>query len=544
MKVRKLVLKKFKRFDDLTIDLGPMPPRIVALVGPNGCGKSTVFDAFEEKLKDVKGVNRASLDASFFLKSMYSRDAGQRGNTYQKHVAITIEFAGGDQQITKKSFHVRSPYRFTSRLKVDSIAAQPSVLDDPSRPGSSVEIDSRLQENFARLHGSMVAAFWKGEKTGPEVRQELVGRVNDALANVLDVRITDLGDVTQGKGQLYFEKGEATNFPYEILSSGEKEVVDLVIDLIIRAPEYDQTVYCIDEPELHLNTAIQRKLLKEIEKLLPAGCQLWVSTHSIGFLRALQDDLADKCAVLDFSEKDYFVGAHTIKPMDPTRANWQRIFATALDDLVGLIAPERIVYCEGRAEPTPAGEEQGLDAIVYNEAFGKDHADTLFISSGGTNEVKSNGSLAVKVLSKAFSGVELLLLHDRDTRTNAERTTWLANSSHHRMLARREIENYLFDYEVLHAYAQSKARTTDKAAYDTIVTDVRMQDLKAGQTTANLKALCGEPQMTNAAFKKALAPFITGTAAYTELETAVFNVIPPTTPAALAPPPTGIGGAP
>ena len=44
MKIKNLHLKKYKRFSDLTIDLGESPKRIVALVGPNGCGKSSVFD--------------------------------------------------------------------------------------------------------------------------------------------------------------------------------------------------------------------------------------------------------------------------------------------------------------------------------------------------------------------------------------------------------------------------------------------------------------------------------------------------------------------
>ena len=45
MKIKKMHLMKYKRFSDLTIDLGDNPKRIVALVGPNGCGKSSVFDA-------------------------------------------------------------------------------------------------------------------------------------------------------------------------------------------------------------------------------------------------------------------------------------------------------------------------------------------------------------------------------------------------------------------------------------------------------------------------------------------------------------------
>lgn len=540
MKVKRLVLKGFKRFDHLTVDLGDAPARVVALVGPNGCGKSSIFDAFEEKLKDIKGAQQQE-PPSFFSKYFFHTDESLRSLQYDKNQAISLVLNDGSTTLTKKAFHIRSAYRFTSKLDVQSIKAQPDILDDNRRPHSSVALDNRLQENYERLIGIAYSEFEQGTKTGEQVRAELLGKINEVLREVLDVRVSSMGNVIQKKGQLYFEKEDAKDFPYQNLSSGEKEVIDIVVDLVVRAPEFDATIYCIDEPELHLNTAIQRRLLVAIERIIPPNCQLWVATHSIGFLRALQDELSGKCAVLDFSEKNYFKGQHTIKPIEPTRAHWQRIFATALDDLVGLIAPERIIYCEGRAEPTAGGGEQGLDALVYNEAFGKAYPETLFISSGGTTEVKANGSLALKILNKAFSGVELLLLHDRDTRTEADRTAWLAKAPHHRMVARREVENYLFDFDVLRAYCAAKSRTIERTAYDAIVTDVKMQDLKAGQTTATLKNLCGEPQMSNAAFKEALGPYLRGTAAYAELETAIFAATFPATtgPAAVTPVPSG-----
>ncbi|PYD07111.1 hypothetical protein DND36_33220, partial [Pseudomonas savastanoi pv. glycinea] len=65
------------------------------------------------------------------------------------------------------------------------------------------------------------------------------------------------------------------------------------------------TIFCIDEPELHLNTAIQKSLLIEIEKLIPENCQLWIATHSIGFLRALQENLSHKTQIIDMSEHDF-----------------------------------------------------------------------------------------------------------------------------------------------------------------------------------------------------------------------------------------------
>lgn len=44
MKIKSIKLSHFRRFTDLTINLGDSPKKIIALVGPNGCGKSSIFD--------------------------------------------------------------------------------------------------------------------------------------------------------------------------------------------------------------------------------------------------------------------------------------------------------------------------------------------------------------------------------------------------------------------------------------------------------------------------------------------------------------------
>jgi predicted ATP-dependent endonuclease of OLD family len=45
MKIRQITLKNFKRFTDATIGEIPAEARIVLVVGPNGCGKSSLVDA-------------------------------------------------------------------------------------------------------------------------------------------------------------------------------------------------------------------------------------------------------------------------------------------------------------------------------------------------------------------------------------------------------------------------------------------------------------------------------------------------------------------
>ena len=227
---------------------------------------------------------------------------------------------------------------------------------------------------------------------------------------------TYLGAVEDRRGTLYFARSDQKKpFEFDLLSSGEKEVVDLLLDLYLRQDVYNDTVFLIDEPELHVSTSIQRKLLPEVDRLVGADCQIWLATHSIGLLRALQDDLVADCQVIDFGKaSDLGSATCRLEPMRKTRANWKAVFKTALDNLAGLICPKRLVYCEGKAE-SPAGEEKGLDANVYNTVFGETHSETLFVSSGGNTEPAQASELGISILSKIFADVEILVLVDRDT---------------------------------------------------------------------------------------------------------------------------------
>lgn len=522
MRLRLVQLKDFKRFDDLTIDLGPNPAKVVALVGPNGSGKSSVFDAFEEKNKDIKGAHQGTEQPDFFGKRFFDSDPVTKKQSYSRESAIKLTRADGVTNWDHRSFYIRSSYRYTASLRLESIQQQEPILDDRQRPRSSIAVDTRLPQNYARLQGVFWDAFEEGKKPGDEIRKEVVDRINESLAKILDIKISSLGNVTRGQGQLFFEKDGSKDFPFENLSAGEKEVVDLIVDLFVKTREYNDTVFCIDEPELHLNTAIQRALLGELVRFIPDNSQLWVATHSIGFLRALQDDLAADSQVIDFSAKELFKGPQVAKPMARTRANWQRLFRTALEDLTGLLAPSRIIYCEGWPEPRKTGEERGLDALVYNAMFAESHHETLFISSGG-EDVTQNAALAIKVIGKAFQGVQLLLLKDRDNASDSDREAFVKQNPVHRMLRRREIENYLYDSEIVAKCAAAAGVEFDKSQYDAIISDISQQDLKSPPVPESIQRLSGT-KFGSDKLKIHLASFVTpGTAVFAELTECIFG---------------------
>lgn len=496
MKITQVKLRDFRRFTDLTIDLADCPKKIIALVGPNGTGKSSIFDAFLEKSRDYADMGGA--DAKYLSKQYYKELPGAN---YNRSAAIQLT---ADAPLNDRSFYVRSPYRHNGSFNIGSLEKLNEVTKD-HRPKYTAELDSRLQQNYKRLWGQMFDQFQNGDKTGKALQEELVGEINGMLSRILDIQISDLGNIIGGKGQLYFQKGESKDFPFENLSSGEKEVVDILLDFMVKRHHYPETVFCIDEPELHLNTRIQRRLLIELEKIVPDNCQLWVATHSVGFLRALQDDLRDKSAVIDFSDQDFDAQVE-LRPIEFTRENWQRIFRTALEDITGLLAPRRIIYCEGKLNAS-------FDEKMFNSIF-REKSNALFVSSTNKAEAIKYAGVALTILNKAFNDVEIVVLVDRDEAAaiQSPRISGVKVVT----LARREFENYLCDYEII-----AKAFPDyQKAEYDKIVQDVVNDDVKALMPQLATAVDASDVRTLREALSKHVVP---GTKIYEELDSLIFG---------------------
>jgi hypothetical protein len=300
--------------------------------------------------------------------------------------------------------------------------------------------------------------------------------------------------------------------------------------LYLRKADYGDTVFLIDEPELHINTSIQRNLLTEINRLVGQNCQIWLTTHSIGFLRALQTEMQGQCQIIHFRpEYDLASQPYTLRPIKVTPGTWRELFAIALDDLASLVSPKVLVYCEGRAEPTNAGLERGTDAKALNNIFAASHPDTLFISSGGNTELDQRSAVAITILGKVFPTVEILVLKDRDmasgkTTSENDRQVYLKNNpTYHRVLRRWEIENYIYDKEVLKAYCDGEGLNFDESAYDGFVTDIVNQNLK--DETARIRNFCNIKGSVNSeSFKIALSSYVTKhMGVFSELEDCIFK---------------------
>lgn len=534
MRVKKLSLKNgYKRFFDLTIDLGEDPRRIVALIGPNGCGKSSVFDGLLFHNSAYQGVGNKGGKG-------YEYHSMNNAPDYNYH-NIEIQFVEGQYQEIRGNlqsygrentiFSFRSPYRYNSSLNVKETRAVPEIRFNDYGASHTIDIDDKMEANYRRLYVKY-NRYLNDEDCKPSLaKAKIIGDLNEALRNCLDLEIVSIGSIDADQGTLFFKKPDhPVAFQFNVLSSGEKEVVDIILDLYLRQDEYNDSVFLIDEPELHINTSIQKKLLIEINKLIGRNCQLWVATHSIGFLRALQDELRDECQIIEFKSGHKWASqAYTLVPMKKSRSNWREIFRTALDDLTELVSPKRIVYCEGRDKPGSQGEEKGFDAKVFNNIFSELYLDTVFVSSGGNTELDQRSAIALLILTKVFAGVEILVLKDRDissgkpTSENDRQIYLQTNPSNHRVLKRWEIENYLFDKETLKKYCEANVLNFDEAEYDRFVTNVVNQNLK--DATGRIKSICGITTSVNAEqFKLTLATHITpDMSVFKDLEECIFR---------------------
>ena len=128
----------------------------------------------------------------------------------------------------------------------------------------------------------------------------------------------------------------------------------------------------------------------------------------------------------------------------PDRELWQKLHQSVLEDLSGLLAPEKIIGCE--SDPYNAA----FDARCYNKIFAKNHPDALFVSAGSKSELDK----IIPVLQTVIQKAEIFTVRDRDGLRDEKRNEIIKSGT--RVLTRRSIEDYLIDHEVLDKFTNDE----------------------------------------------------------------------------------------
>ncbi len=533
MLIKEVHIKQFKRFHDLTITGLQEENRLVVLAGPNGSGKSSLFEAFNVFHRiHFRGM---SLDPDYYLK---------KGNSFGEPANnVEIEFFDGGMTGTQtriaRAFNIRSAYRNEADFQLVHLQRVGPVEDGPNIE-RLIDNDMKVSHNYLRLVSETLSGVYDGthdDKSVPELREFLIGALRLSMKRVFgDLVVGGTGRPLEG-GTFLFEKGQSKDFKYMNLSAGEKAAFDLLLDLLIKRDLYNDTVYCIDEPETHIGTRVQKALLEEIVNLLPSRSQLWIATHSIGMMRAarnLQEQKHGEVVFLDFTDRD-FDQQVTIQPAQINRQFWSSVLDVALDDLATLVAPQLIVLCEGEERVQGTQHMPGFDADCYSKIFSGEFPDVAFLSVGSSKDVQSDRLGLGKAVELLIRGTEVRRLVDRDDQSPEEINELPGDV---RVLRRRHLEAYLLDDEVLTKLCQKadqegKAEeilaTKRKELADSVTRGNPHDDLKSASRSiiAALRRILhftASGSTTHIFMRNVLAPLVTpDTRVYQELRADIFS---------------------
>ena len=397
MNIEALHLKNFKRFSELRIDLSALdaPPKLLLLIGANGSGKSSIFDAFEYLSGPAKGLRDYYLD---YFKKQTDADMSvdctlgggvrvQRINN--KQVSASAGWDGSSAFYGRSSFRTVPELSGQTRAPIDLTA-------DEDRPQRFIEQDTRFATDVSQITENILHEVWGEPFDSDTMRARFTDPINEALERVFSasfptgLRLRKLIPALSGKPpDIRFQKG-GSDVHYDLLSSGEKEVFNIILNLFIRREHFPNAIYFIDELDVHLHTSLQYSLVREIvERWIPENSQLWTASHSLGFIDYASG--SDDAAILDFDDLD-FDQPQTLQPAPKSEHVFDIVVPRS--SVLKVFPNKRLIICENK------------DARLYNAI---DLPKLLFVGVRDKNSVavQSRGSQEFhRLIDRDFLGTE------------------------------------------------------------------------------------------------------------------------------------------
>ena len=420
-----------KRFDvDNLSDL-------VVIAGPNGVGKTRLVNHLLEYF-----YNFASEDLNFTIEATSNTESEAWG----KPKLETLEVS--DAQMLRTLLHKNRRRRnFTSSViyyesnrSIQRVKPLDFQFDIPDPWEEDVAWDLSFSGLAHRWQDTQHAIFKKiqSQKTGIanraiQLRDQGHKQMNlefndpldpfrDAFGKLLGPKKLHQADV-QKQRLTYMEGAEERDI--QTLSSGEREVLNVTFDFILRKPSH--SVVFFDEPELHLHPELLARLITTLRTVGESN-QFILISHSP---EVIASSLDDTVIFLTPPREDLSNQAVVLKEKDSAAEALHR-----LGQSIGVISlGKKIVLIEGK--------DSSLDKKTYSHILANRFPELVLLPSGGKGNLNSFDVVAREVLDKALWGIRFFMLADRDA------SPTLQGSGSFRVLSRYHLENYFLDSEIL-----------------------------------------------------------------------------------------------
>ncbi len=455
MQIHKIRLQNFKRFTDLTIEGIPENTKLVLLIGANGSGKSSVFDVFE-LINTITKKEFANGNSSY-----YKKDISLSSNLLILKSNGKIEINLTDDEKEKNfgwtgsnSFYGRTSFRQISRLTKTVLGSDLTTQNDADRPKTYIDRDERFENDIENMLRDILKNVFSSIDSSKYIKEKYIYPINQALHKIfnndhnIEIELLEIIPPLEGKtAEINFKKGNS-EIHYNLLSAGEKEVINILFNLLSRKDLLQDAILFFDEMDLHLNSAIQYNLLKEItENWIPDNSQLWTATHALGFIDYAHD--SENAVIIDFDSLD-FDKSQTLSPQPKENLEIFEL-AVSKDTISKILQGRKIVFAEN------------TDTVIYNNLS---MHNTYFF----------NAIDKADVFHKA-KNLNTLGLIDRDYLTDEEVQELNKTYPFLRVLPYYSIENLLFHPDNLEEYYFTVKKDFTKVDYINAFINVKNQEL-------------------------------------------------------------------
>ena len=416
---------------------------VVVIAGGNGVGKTRLVQSLITGLSNVRANVRLVVHATCESESnAWGKDVLDLSQS-SSDIKKFVETIGKAKQRGQVSSAVLN---FESDRSIQPVKPVPFAWEMPD-PDKEMVSNSLLVGGLkGRFQDTLHAIFRKIQVQKTSIANKAIslreegktqmnlefkdplGQFKDAFAQLLGPKQLIKADI---HGQSLICSDGTQEFGINTLSSGEREVVNIAFDFILRRPS--DCIVFFDEPELHLHPELSHRLITTLRSIGDRN-QFFFCTHSPDIISS---SLRDTVIFLAPKDGDKNQAVH-VKPDDENRDALGR-----LGHSVGIVSlGKKIVLIEG--------EDSSMDKKVYGGIVQDQFPSLVLLPSSGKGNIMSFDAIADRILSRSMWGVNFFMLVDRDTVIpGLNPNSQMAVGGRLRYLSKYHLENYFLDENVL-----------------------------------------------------------------------------------------------